>query len=356
MENTGIVSNNKRVFLFAIIGLLALLNIALFVWNRNMNNENTQLRANVSDIEHARTNLQTAYQNALNELDVYKGENASLDSLLTLNKTELEVQQAEIKRILGQQQITALELDKAQTLISNLKLRTRTQVNTLDSLYIISQALAETNLNLQQDLKTERTISDQLVDITKTLQTQNDTLEIQVEQLEIEKEEIAANAEQLELEKQTLLKDNIILSEKVNKAAILNTTNISAVGVRFKNNGKEKITKDYRKAEKIKICYDVLENPIAKSGIQELLIRITHPEGFTLSLAESGSGRFTNAYDIEMQYTTTADIDYKNDEVQSYCTYWAYDNELSPGVYKAEIFHLGYMVGQTTFELKNTLF
>lgn len=126
--------------------------------------------------------------------------------------------------------------------------------------------------------------------------------------------------------------------------------------MRFKNNGKEKNTKDYRKAEKIKICYDVLENPIAQSGIHELLIRITHPEGFTLSVAESGSGSFTNAYDIEMQYTTTADIDYKNNEVQSYCTYWAYDNELSAGIYIAEIFHLGYMIGQTSFELKNTLF
>lgn len=217
MENTGIVSNNKRVFLFAIIGLLALLNIALFVWNRNMNNENTQLKANVNDIEQTRNNLQTAYKNALNDLEVYKGENASLDSLLTLNKTELEVQQEEIKRILGQQQITSFELDKAKTLISNLKLRTRTQVNTLDSLYTISQALAATNLDLQQDLKTERTISDQLVDITKTLQTQNDTLEIQVEQLESEKEKIVADTEKLELEKQTLLEDNIKLSEQVNK-------------------------------------------------------------------------------------------------------------------------------------------
>jgi len=130
-----------------------------------------------------------------------------------------------------------------------------------------------------------------------------------------------------------------------------------AIGVRIKNNGKEKTTRDYRKVQKIKICYDVLENPIARNGIQELVICITHPEGFTLAVAESGSGYFISAQDdMKMQYTTTADIDYINDEVQTYCTYWAYDNELSPGVYRVEIYHLGYVIGQTTFELKNTFF
>lgn len=361
MENAGIISNNKRVFLFAIIGLLALLNIALFVWNRNMNYENTQLKANVDEIEETRVNLQTAYQTALTQLDEFEGENTRLDSLLTINKAELDVQQAEINALLSNKKMTSSELENAKTLISNLKLKTRTQVNTLDSLYNISQALAQTNLNLQQDLKTERTISDQLVDVTKILQTENDTLESQVEVLEYEKEEITAAAEILELEKQDLVADNIKLAEQVNQAAVLKTTNITAFGVRFKNNGKEKSTKDYRKVEKIKICYDVLENPIARSGIQELVIRVTHPEGFTLAVestaaSEFKSGSFMSAKDIELQYTTTADIDYKNDEVQSYCTYWAYDNELSPGVYRTEIYHLGHLIGQTTFELKNTIF
>lgn len=356
MENTGIVNKNKRVFLFAIIGLLALLNIALFVWNRNMNYENTQLRANIDEVEQARSSLQNAYQNALSELDIYKGENNNLDSLLTLNKVELEAQQVEISNLLAKQKLTTSELDRANTLISNLKLRTRTQVNTLDSLYTISQALAETNLNLQQDLKTERTISDQLVDVAKVLKDQNDTLEIKVDSLEIETERIVAETEKLVKEKESLELDNKKLSEQVSKAAVLKTSNLTAFAVRFKNNGKEKITKDFKKAKKIKICYDVLENPLVQTGFKELLFRITHPEGFTLSVAEAGAGSFTSAQDIEMQYTTTGEIDYKNDEAQRFCTYWAYDSELSPGIYNVEIFHLGYKVGQTTFELKNTFF
>lgn len=356
MENTGIVNKNKRVFLFAIIGLLALLNMALFVWNRNMNYENTQLRANVNEVEQARSSLQNAYQDALAKLDTYEGENNNLDSLLNLNKTELTIQQTEIASLLAKQKLTTAELDKANTLISNLKLRTRTQVNTLDSLYNISQALAETNLNLQQDLKTERTISDQLVDVAKVLQNQNDTLEIKVDSLEIEKEKIAAEAEKLAQEKESLELDNKKLIEKVSKAAVLKTANLDAYGIRFKNNGKEKITKDYKKVQKIKICYDVLENPLVQTGIKELLFRITHPEGFTLAVAETGSGSFVSAQDIEMQYTTTGDIDYKNDEIQTFCTFWAYDSELSPGIYNVQIFHIGYQVGQTTFELKNTFF
>jgi len=321
-----------------------------------MNYENTQLRANANEVEDTRSNLQMAYQDALTELDTFKGKYDNLDSLLNLNKTELEAQQIEIASLLAKQKLTTDELDKAKTLISNLKLRNRTQVNTLDSLYNISKALAETNLNLQQDLKTERNISDQLVDVAKELQNQNDTLEIKVDSLEIEKERIAEEAEKLAQEKEDLESDNKKLSEQVSKAAILKTANLSAFGVRFKNNGKEKSTKDYKKAEKIKICYDVLENPLVQTGLKELLFRITHPEGFTLSVAETGSGSFVSAQNVEMSYTTTGDIDYKNDEAQSFCTYWAYDSELSPGIYNVQIFHLGYQVGQTSFELKSTFF
>jgi len=358
MTNTSIINNNnnKRLFLFAIIGMLAIINIALFVWNRNMDFENEQLRATANDIEQTQTNLQLAYENAKTELNAFKGENNRLDSLLTINKSELEVQQSEIKSLLEKRRLTTVELDKANTLISNLKLRNQTRVNTLDSLFAISQALAETNLTLQEDLKNERTISDQLVEVAKDLENQKDTLSIKVEDLETEKENLAAETEKLIKEKESLQKDNEKLNEKINRAAILVTENVTAHGVRFKNNGKIKNTKDYRRTEKIKICYEIQKNPSAQSGLKELLVRITHPEGFTLAVAETGSGHFTSAQDVDMQYTTTADIDYKSDETQGFCTYWAYDNELSPGIYLVEIFHLGHLIGDTNFELKSTLF
>lgn len=356
MENTGVIAGNKRKFLFAIVGLLALLNAVLFFMNWTMNQENKLLKANNREIEKTKNNLQTAYQESLASLSKFKGENNRLDSLLNLNTTELENQKAEIKALLENKKLTMIELAQAKTLISNLKLKTQTKVNTMDSLYAISQQLANTNSMLKEDLITERTVSDQLVDATKILEAKNDTLEVKTQQLEEEKEAIAAEAEKLQEEKENLETTNDKLEDKITRAAILKTSNINVKGIRFKNNGKEKPTKDFKKVEKIKICYEVLDNQFAQNGIKELLFKITHPEGFILAVEETGSGNFIDSNDENMQFTTSADIDYRNSEAQGYCTYWAYDAELSPGIYLTQIYHRGYLVGESSFELRNTLF
>ncbi len=347
MENS---SGNKRKILFAIIGLLVGINLLLFFYNRKIDNDRTLLRANNEQIETARGELSEAYEGAISTINEYKGENNRLDSLLLTQKDALQQQRLNIQQLLQKNNLTNAELGQANALIKNLKLSSQAYVNEIENLKRQNQQLSQNNQVLKQDLQTERAVSNQLVENTKVLEQEKTELVKETVSLEQEKTELVAETE-------VLKKETRVLKEKINRAAVLKATNVEAVGIKFKKSGKEKETKDFKDVEKIKICYDIQENAIAESGMQELLVRIVHPEGFTLAVEDLGSGTFTYSETGEnRQFTTSAEIDYLNDELQRYCTYWSYNSEYSPGNYKVEIYNFGYLIGAGGFELKKKLF
>jgi len=350
-------SGSKRYILYSVIGLLVGINLLLFFYNRKIDNEKVTLQADRAQIEDARINLQDAFDKAVLDMNAFKGENSRMDSILIKNKKELQQQKLNIQQLLERNNLTSAELGQATALISNLKLISQNRVRQLDSLAITNRQLVANNIELKQNLETERAVTDQLVITTQILEEEKQAVTEEKIILQQEKVEDVEKIIELEEEKEELVKTQEKLVEKVTRAAVLQSANLEAFGVKFKRNGKEKETKDFKDVDKIKICYDILENPIADNGSQDLMVRIIHPEGFTLAVKELGSGKFTLAKSGEQrQYTTTAAIDYVNDEVQRYCTYWSYNSDLPPGVYQTELYHHGYQIGQTTFELKKTIF
>lgn len=357
MQNSTGLNKNKRIFLFAIIALLIGFNVFLWIMNQQMSSEHKKLKAKTTEVENAKENLKKAYDNALIDLEVYKGENTRLDSLLNNSKDELTTLKAEIQQLLSKDKLTATELSQAKTMIVNLKLRNQNQVNTLDSLFSISQSLARTNIGLEQDLRTERDISVKLVAATDSLKTEYDSLSITTEKINKEIGLIEEENEQLKSTNEILQEEKELLSQKVNKAAILKLENINFEAIRFKNNGKERTTKDFNKVERFKVCYKVQPNEFAISGFKELYLKITNPEGLVLYDDTNDSpGYFINSNDKEVQYSNIADLDYKNDELQEFCTFSGFGTSLIQGIYEVEIFYNGKLVGMDQLELKNTLF
>lgn len=357
MQNSTGLNKNKRIFLFTIIALLVGLNVFLWFMNQRMNSEHKKLKAKTTEVENAKENLQKAYNNALTDLETYKGENTKLDSLLYNSKAELKSLKADIQQLLNKDKLTATELSQAKTMIVNLKLRNQNQINTLDSLYNISQSLARTNLGLERDLRTEKDNSTKLVATTDSLKIEYDSLSVTAEKLDEQRNLIEKENEQLKTTNEILQEKAKALNQKMNKAAVLKLENIRFEGIRFKNNGKERNTKDFNKVERFKVCYQVKPNEFAKSGFKELHLKITNPEGLVLYDEDNDSpGYFIDNSDEEVQYSNVADLDYKNDELQEFCTFSGFSTSLIQGIYGVEIFYKGKLVGVDRLTLKNTLF
>jgi len=357
MKNSRSIDNNKRKYLFAVIGLLIGLNVFLWYMNHSMKNQHKKLKAQTVEVENAKANLEKAYDDAVAELKVYEGENKRLDSLLNNGKVELEQLKADIQQLLNKDKLTGAELSQAKTMIVNLKLRNQNQINTLDSLYEISQSLARTNINLERVLRTEKDNNEQLIVVADSMKTEYDSLNRTVEKLDKERVFIEKENKQLKSKNEVLLKETESLSQKVDKAAMLQLKNINFSGIRFKNNGKERRTKDYNKVERFKICYQVAPNEFAKSGIKDLLLKITNPEGLVLyDETNDTPGYFVDDNDQEIQYSTVADLDYKNNELQQFCTFSGFNSNLIPGIYAVEIYYKSRKIAVDQLELKNTLF
>lgn len=357
MQNNGVLNKNKRSFLFAIIALLLGLNVFLWFMNQRMNSEHKKLKAETTEIENAKDKLQIAYNNAIGDLEIYQGENKNLDSLLNNSKTELDELKAEIQQMLNKNKLTSTELNQAKTMIVNLKLRSQNQVNTLDSLYGISQSLARTNIGLELDLQSERNVSTKLVAATDSLILEYDSLNRTAERLNEQRFLAEKENESLKTKNESLLEKTKLLSQTVTKAAVLKLNNIKFEGIRFKNNGKERGTKDYNKVERFRVCYQVQPNEFAQTGIKKLHLKIINPEGLVLYDETNDSpGYFIDSNNEEVQYSNIADLDYKNDELQEFCTFSGFSNSLIQGIYEVKIFYSGQLVGMDQLELKNTLF
>ena len=125
--------------------------------------------------------------------------------------------------------------------------------------------------------------------------------------------------------------------------------------VRTKKNGKEISVKSHKRAEKIRVCFDILANSIAGSGSKNILLRIIKPDGNTLAIQAFGSGTFKDANGQTLPFTSKATIEY-NQKQEAYCMYWAQEKAFIPGPYAAEIYHEGFLVGTGNFKLKKGIF
>jgi hypothetical protein len=148
-----------------------------------------------------------------------------------------------------------------------------------------------------------------------------------------------------------LADSNANLEKRVLIGSLLKPTLIDASGIRTKGNGKEKTTKNDSKATQLRVCFTVPANDIALAEKKIFYIRFISPDGKTLVTKDS-SRVFSKAETGEqIVYSTTAKINYKN-VIANTCGYFQEQDSFASGIYTAEIYQDGYLIGSTKFELK----
>ena len=159
---------------------------------------------------------------------------------------QIAQKKAEIRRILNNRNATDAELAKAKELISQLNEKIGNMEQDVARLTTANQSLTQDKVQLTQDN----------ISLTSDLQTT------------------------------TVAKED--LQKKVDIASTLNATDIAITPVDVRSNGKEKITSTAKRVNKLLISFQVT-NRIAQSGMTDVYVCITGPDGKTMLAPASGA-------------------------------------------------------------------
>ncbi|RFM28861.1 hypothetical protein DXN05_08810 [Deminuibacter soli] len=273
--------------------------------------EITQLQTQFTNVDSARNAVQQQYNDALAKMDSLTGTNTNLQGSLAERKTEIDKLKSEIRSILKDKNG---DLSKAKAKINELNGK-------------INDLLAEVDR-----LKGE---NQQLTAANTQLTTERDTLNNQKQQL------------QQNLTTTTAEKD-----KAVDLGSTLHASNINITAIDVKGNGKEKATTTAKRADLLRISFDLDENRVAASGTKELYVCITGPDGKPISIPAYGSGTFTTRDEGEKVFTNKVNANYEQGKRSPVSFDWKQDGKYQTGDYKIEIYQNGFKIGEGVKTLK----
>lgn len=312
-------NSNSKIHALYILLILLLLGGLVFTNLKLKKSKETIVVTNSEKdkVEEALNNLDKEYQKALDDLEMYKDENAGLDSVLSNRERELLEKKNTIAKLIQSGKTNQADLDKAKEMIKQFNAERLVFQQKIDSLLSVSQALSSEN-----------------------------------ETLVIEKNDLSTKLESEKTEKGKVLDENSKLKSTVDKATILTTSNIRITPIREGKKGKEVEVSKAKDTETIKVCFDLGLNRVAPSGETEIAIRLIGANGVTIQIDALGSGSLKDATTgNEIPYTYKIRPDYQN-ESKTVCSLWKQDFKFTPGKYSVEVYQKGYLIGQGTFSLK----
>jgi hypothetical protein len=181
----------------------------------------------------------------------------------------------------------------------------------------------------------------------------------QVETLQGEKLVLIQEKDQVTRQLGNMLKNldsaSMVIQQKealIDVASTLHASNFSIKGINEKSSGKEAETTVAKRVDKLRISFDIEENRVAQSGLKNLYVCITGPNGKPLSAEASGSGKF-NTRDGELKfYTQKIDVIYTQGQRQTVSIDWKQNTDFETGDYKIEVFNNGFKIGEGIRSLK----
>ena len=273
--------------------------------------------------------LNSEFETLKLEFDEIENSKYELTGELETKRQELIEQKDEVSRLLRKDRLSRTELNRARTMIDELK-------NEKNALLTQLKDLGEENLALKVENDNYSKTLTSVYQEKETLVARQDSLVEETNQLVVAKQELEEKQQED--------------APKVEFAQVVPVRAINAGGVRYKNSGKERETDNNTRVDKLKINFTVEKNPVAEIGAKEYVVRVIGPDGLVIYDRERGSGEFTSNAGEGMKYTTSTNVDYDGNE-KNVSLFWRQDSEYQEGVYTVQVFNRGFEVGSSTFEL-----
>ncbi len=305
---------DNRTLIYGLLIAALLGTWGFIIYDKSKTNEEVKtLSSQNTLITTERDEVRGLYNSSLSRLDSLMGENQNLTDSVQSRSGEVSRLKSEIRTILANKNATAADLNKARTMIAQLNSRIETLATEVDRLKGENDVLVTTNQQITQ-----------------------------------EKEAAVQN-----LNASNTAKDSIsrALSDTRDIASTLKASNINILALKERGS-KEKETSSAKRADKLRITFDLDQNRLAQAGDKELFISISAPDGKPVSLESAGSGNFTTREEGEKFFTSKVTVQYENSRKIPVSFDFQQGSAFQKGDYKIEIYHNGFKIGEGTRKLK----
>jgi predicted nucleic acid-binding Zn-ribbon protein len=307
-ETNGQKSKN---ILFAILIIALLATWGYIIWDKNNTRELVQQKDNqISSTSAQRDELQKALDDATVRYDQIKTDGVEKDSVILERDKEITAKKSKIQALLSKANNSAKDIEEAKKMIESLNVDIESYKAQIAKLEAANAELSKSN---------------------QTLTGERDQLQ---KDYDSSKEEIRN-------------KENTI-----NIGSTLHASRFNVLALNEKRSGKLKETSKAKKADKLRITFDLDENLITPSGTKTLYIIITDPNKKIISSENMGSGIF-NAREIgNIPFTQKMDVDYTQNKRQTISFDWKGEGSYVSGNYKIEVYNNGFKIGEAVRPLK----
>lgn len=190
---------------------------------------------------------------------------------------------------------------------------------------------------LKKELATLRTVMQQYV-------AQIDSLNRENKQIKQENQEVRQQYQAVSAQNQTLTEEKTRLTEVVSRAAMMEVNNFVMTPL----NKRDKSTSRFSQIQKLQFDFNVAKNVTAQPGEKTVYLQLRRPDGDLMLKSEGNTFAFEGS---RQQYSLKKDFEYEGESVKM-TLYWPVEEILQEGMYTAEFFIDGNMVGSFVFTLK----
>ncbi len=273
----------------------------------------SQLQTRIVNVDSARNAIEQEFLSVSAKADSLTQNNVQLQGDLADKNSAIQKLKGNISSILKKKNASDSELAQAKQMIGELNGKVDGLFAEIDKLKGENQQLTSTN----QQLSTEKT------------------------QLTAEKQNLEQNLNTTTTEKKQL-------EEKVDVASTLHASSIGIAAIKVSSGGKESETSTAKRANLIRIGFNLDVNRVTPSGTKDIFVVVTGPdgkpitEGTTFNTREEGS----------KAYTSKVSVNYEQGRVTPVSFDWRQNDKYKEGDYKIEIYNNGFKIGQGVKTLK----
>lgn len=293
------MTKNKYIALIIALALLAVSVCVLVFINLQ---QKTEIKEIVEQMEFEKEQLEDEYEELAIQFDGYQTPDIHNDSLVELLSQEKQ---------------------RVQDLLEELRITKVTN----------ARRIAE----LKKELATVRQVMVSYVHQIDSLDRTNKQLVKENQQVKQQYQEVSRQAQQLEEERMQL-------AEVVSRASMLEITHFQMISL----NKRDRKTTIYNQIQKLQFDYTIGRNITNKPGMKKLYMRLTRPDGEVMQKSINHVFRFENS---EIAYSVSKDFEYAGEDTSG-SLYWTVEEILQTGIYNADFFVDGELIGSFPFEIR----
>jgi len=138
-----------------------------------------------------------------------------------------------------------------------------------------------------------------------------------------------------------------VLENQVEKASLLQLTNLNAEGIYIKNKDELHTTNKASKTKQLRICFSLLENELTQNGYRQVFIQVINPKNKLL-----GSKELVSFGQKHLNYSAVNTVLYQNKKLETCILFEVDSKNMLQGRYIVNVFDGAHRMKTSTFFLK----